>query len=449
MQLCTPASPATNIPVIDLHGAVSVDAGRRKPVATATHHACRDIGFFYISGHGVPPDLIQAQFKVAKAFFELPPSDQQRWSKRNSRSEAGYGGIGAAVLDSQNGSQERPPGELQEGCYIGSELPHDHPHVVRKLRGFGHNQWPLTPVEYRVQSLAYHAAMRELGNRILSLLAESLKLSPDWFQQSFTNSTAALQMPRYPPRPTVEDNQLGASALTDWSALAILAQDDVRGLEVRNVAGHWIKAPPKADTFVINLGDLMVWWTNGIYSFIPAPSEKATGNPAVLRRVLTKLIKGGELIARNVAESREATSRYVAGALSLDAIRAGWPDYEYRIKLRPADAQPHGQARQVVAHQGPGKRRRTHLSRCTANGLPSNACGRWTRRASRSRPEANATTIDNIPIIDISSWAEGDSSRRDSIAQPFGDACERWGFLIVGRHDMPPALIEEIKTVTR
>jgi len=360
MQLCTPASPATNIPVIDLHGAVSVDAGRRKPIATAMHHACRDIGFFYISGHGVPPDLIQAQFKVTKAFFELPPSDKQWWSKRNSRSEAGHDGIGAAVLDSQDGSQERPPGDLQEGFYIGSELPHDHPHVVRKLRGFGHNHWPSTPVEFRVQSLAYHAAMRELGNRILSLLAESLELAPDWFQQSFTNSMFALRMLRYPSQPTIENNRLGASAHTDWSALTILAQDDVGGLEVRNVAGQWIKAPPKADTFVINLGDLMVQWTNGIYSFIPAASEKATGNPAVTGRVLTTLIKGGELIARNVAEFQEATSRYVAGATSLDAIRAAWPDDEYRIKLRPAGAEPHGQARPVVAYQGPGERRRTH-----------------------------------------------------------------------------------------
>jgi NitT/TauT family transport system substrate-binding protein len=68
-------------------------------------------------------------------------------------------------------------------------------------------------------------------------------------------------------------------------------------------------------------------------SFILAASDKATANPALTQRVLAVLLKGEGHVARNAAESQEATSRYVGGAVPLEAIRASWPDYEYRIKL--------------------------------------------------------------------------------------------------------------------
>ena len=37
------------------------------------------------------------------------------------------------------------------------------------------------------------------------------------------------------------------------------------GLEIETTSGEWIAAKPIPETFVINLGDLMARWTNGIY----------------------------------------------------------------------------------------------------------------------------------------------------------------------------------------
>ena len=68
-------------------------------------------------------------------------------------------------------------------------------------------------------------------------------------------------------------------------------------------------------------------------SYIMAASEKVSANPALTRRVLSALIKGEELIASNLPEAQQATSRFVGGAMTLDAIKAAWPDYEYRVKL--------------------------------------------------------------------------------------------------------------------
>ena len=67
-------------------------------------------------------------------------------------------------------------------------------------------------------------------------------------------------------------------------------------------------------------------------SFILVASEKATANPSLTRRVLASLVKA-EGFMRDVNDAQESTARFVAPAMPLEAVRAAWPDYEYRVKL--------------------------------------------------------------------------------------------------------------------
>jgi isopenicillin N synthase-like dioxygenase len=134
------------------------------------------------------------------------------------------------------------------------------------MRGFGHNQWPEGLAGFREQTLAYQAAIRELGGRVLAMLARSLELPEEHFTPFYDMPGTTLRLLRYPPHPQAAlANQLGAGAHTDWGGVTLLAQDDLGGLEVRNVEDQWIQATPVAGTFVVNLGDLMQRWTNGLY----------------------------------------------------------------------------------------------------------------------------------------------------------------------------------------
>jgi isopenicillin N synthase-like dioxygenase len=56
-----------------------------------------------------------------------------------------------------------------------------------------------------------------------------------------------------------------AVAHTDEGPFTILAQGEVSGLEVRRRDGAWIAAPPVDDSYVINIGNMMMWWSNGRY----------------------------------------------------------------------------------------------------------------------------------------------------------------------------------------
>ncbi len=267
MHIYSPAHPPMTIPVVDLTGAFSPSPADRHAVASAVHRACRETGFFYVANHRIPQALIDAQFAAAKRFFDLPIEEKQALHMKRSPTTAGYEPVGGQILDSQDANAETAPPDLKESFYCAMELPDDHPWAVRGIRGFGHNQWPASLPEFREQMLAYRKAVTELGDRILSMLALSLELPADWFVPYFDMPLGTLRLIKYPPHPAnAKFNQIGAGAHTDWGGVTILAQDNSGGLEVRNAAGDWIEATPIPGTFVINLGDLMARWTNGIYN---------------------------------------------------------------------------------------------------------------------------------------------------------------------------------------
>jgi isopenicillin N synthase-like dioxygenase len=261
----TPPSAAQSIPVVDFAPAFSPRLAERKQVAWEIHKACRDTGFFYVANHAVPQALVDAQFEAARRFFALPAEEKLRLHMKQSPSTAGYEPPATQALDSQDAATEKAPPDLKEGFYFGMELPDEHPWALKKIRGFGHNQWPALP-GFREQMLAYQAALRALGDRLLAMLALSLELPEDFFLAYYDMPNTTLGLLRYRPHPSnARPNQLGAGAHTDWGAITLLVQDELGGLEVRNVDGEWIEAPPIPGTFVINLGDLMQRWTNALY----------------------------------------------------------------------------------------------------------------------------------------------------------------------------------------
>ena len=259
MVIYTPPQAAKHIPVLDLAPSFTDSPVERRAVAWEMHKACRDVGFFYVRNHGVAADLISAQFDSAKKFFDLPLQERTAVGMSNSRNRAGYEGIGGQTLDT-----DAPP-DLKESFYTNNDLPDDHPYVAAGARGYGGNQWPALP-GFREQQLAYHAAMRALGFHLMRLLALSLDLAEDHFLSLYACPQATLRIIKYPPHPAHSRyNQLGAGAHTDWGGITLLAQDDSGGLEVQNADGEWISATPIPGTFVINLGDMIARWTNGLY----------------------------------------------------------------------------------------------------------------------------------------------------------------------------------------
>jgi isopenicillin N synthase-like dioxygenase len=112
--------------------------------------------------------------------------------------------------------------------------------------------------------------MNALSLRLMQLMALSLDLPEDYFDAACKDPMVTLRMVRYPAHPEGADERtFGAGAHTDWGAITVLAQDANGGLEVKMPDGNWVDATPMAGTFVVNLGDMIPRWTNGLYHSNP------------------------------------------------------------------------------------------------------------------------------------------------------------------------------------
>lgn len=228
-------------------------------VAADIRAACMAHGFFYVAGHGVPEALVAAQFDWAARFFALPEERKRALDMHNSRAGRGWEGLGAQTLDS--GAQP----DRKESFYCGPDYADDHPYVAAGLTNYGGNQWPALP-GFREQMLAYMAATTALAERLMRDLARSLALPPDFFDRTMADPMLTLRMIRYPPHPVdAGADVFGAGAHTDWGAITVLAQDELGGLEVQAADGSWMPATPIPGTFIVNLGDMIPRWTNGLY----------------------------------------------------------------------------------------------------------------------------------------------------------------------------------------
>jgi polar amino acid transport system ATP-binding protein len=253
------------LPLIDVSALVEpgASAERRLAAGRALVDAAERFGFFYASGHGVDPRLIDRLAQLARRFFAQDEALKMRIPMAaGGRAWRGYFPLGGEL------TSNRP--DWKEGLYLGSELPPDHPRVRAGTILHGPNLWP--PIDgFRATVLAYIDALSRLGHALLRGFALGLDLPERWFDRGPTREPLILlRLFNYPSRPVPEgeDVQWGVGEHTDYGLLTMLWQDDVGGLEVRTDRG-WLAAPPLDGTFVCNVGDMLDRMTGGRLRSLP------------------------------------------------------------------------------------------------------------------------------------------------------------------------------------
>lgn len=257
------APAAERIPVIDVGALFADDQAAALAVAEEIRDAAVHTGFFYVSGHNVPRETIDATYMAAKYFFDLPDEAKQAIKVTPASAHRGYMPF----------AQTRQPGvrraDLKESFNFAFPFTPDHPAMQSGHPLIGENQWPAGEPAWRRIVEGYYRQVFELGQRILGGVALSLGMPRGFFRERYRYPLVRTRLLHYPAQQADTEDQYGAAAHTDYGTITVLWQDEVGGLQVRMRDGRWVDAPPIEGTFVINIGDMLQIWSNDLFVSTP------------------------------------------------------------------------------------------------------------------------------------------------------------------------------------
>lgn len=249
------ALPFTDVPLIDARALIANRdyAG----TAAALHDAATRVGFFYLTGHGIPEDLMARAFAATRGFFALPSADKT--SVAVDTNQRGWMAEGMATME---GAATH---DLKEIFFWGREIAADDPDLLAGKPLVARNRWPEAVYpELRREIAPYYLAVCGLAREVLKAVAMGFGAAPNFFEARYAKPLARGQLVYYPPSAPDDEaaGRFGVAPHSDFGVMTFLLQDDSGGLQVQNRAGDWIAAPPIPGSLVCNIGDLLQRWSN-------------------------------------------------------------------------------------------------------------------------------------------------------------------------------------------
>jgi isopenicillin N synthase-like dioxygenase len=254
------------LPVIDVAPLLRGEGGAP---ARAIGAACRDLGFFYATGHGVGADTLAELDAASRRFFALPEARKMEIAMaRGGRAWRGYFPVGGELTSG------RP--DRKQGLYFGEELGGEDPRVRAGLPLHGANLFPDDVPELKPAVLRFMDEATRAAHAIMEGVALSLGLDRQYFRRAYTSQPTVLFRVFEYPASEAGDDGWGVGEHTDYGLLTLLAQDDNGGLQVRTPQG-WIEAPPVPGALVCNIGDMLDRLTGGLYRSTPHRVRNVSG----------------------------------------------------------------------------------------------------------------------------------------------------------------------------
>ncbi|XP_010028524.2 probable 2-oxoglutarate-dependent dioxygenase At5g05600 [Eucalyptus grandis] len=259
---------AESIPLIDLAAlagyspsdGAAADSAAIKGLVAEIGEACKEWGFFSTVNHGVPAEKRERIEREGREFFRQDLEEKKK-VRRDEKRTPGY-------YETEHTKNVRDWKEVfdftvQEPTVFPAS-PEDGEEGVIECT----NQWPEYPPGLREACEDYAQEVQKLAHKLMGLIAQSLGLPANRFDEFFKDQTSFVRINHYPPCPTPH-LVLGVGRHKDSGALAILAQDDVPGLEVKRKSdGEWVLVKPIPDSFIINVGDIIKVWSNEVYDSV-------------------------------------------------------------------------------------------------------------------------------------------------------------------------------------
>ena len=239
------------VPVIDVS-----NLPEDRQVLETLDEACRQWGFFQITGHGIPAATIESLARQMRAFFALP-DDEKRTILRTAENAWGFYDK-ELTKNTQDWKQIFDVGPPEQDGPLAGSVP----------------QWPAALPDFKPAIDDYFSECTKVAHRLVSGIGVNLGMPAEHLRESFgEDHTSFLRLNYYPvcedpaegdASLSPEKGHLGINHHTDAGAVTVLWQDDQPGLQVYR-DGRWYTISPRRDALVINLGDIVQVWSNDRY----------------------------------------------------------------------------------------------------------------------------------------------------------------------------------------
>jgi len=248
-----PARAASaSIPVVDISALGSGDPAAEAATVAELRAAACEVGFLHITGHGIAPAVIDRLQAAATRFFDQPVKRKMASYIGNSSNHRGYVPEGEETF--AQGKDRKEAFDLALDLPA-ERVPAGHPML-------GPNRWPDLP-GFREDVMGYYAAAFAVGRRLLRGLAMALGQEADALDHLVVAPPSQLRLVHYPCQPGIADTP-GIGAHTDYECFTLL-QATAPGLEVMSQAGEWLAVDPIPGALIVNIGDMMEYWSNGAF----------------------------------------------------------------------------------------------------------------------------------------------------------------------------------------
>jgi len=321
-----------NLPILDLS---RLDAGPAEAAAfrEELRAATRDVGFFYLTGTGIPHELFRRLQRAARDFFALPEDQKLAIENVHSPHFRGYTRIGGELTQGKI--------DWREQIDIGPERePVTDGPVFNRL--IGPNLWPAAQPELREVAESWREHLTAISRTLLSSWAEALGAAPTHFDAAFDEPESLLKIVRYPGSDAVDLPQ-GVGIHKDGGVLTLLwVEPGKGGLQVER-DGEWVDAPPIDDAFIVNIGEMLEYATGG---YLKATKHRVISPRAPQDRISAPFFFSPALNAQvpviELPEELRAKARGVAGEGEnpIDGV-FGENALRYRLRAHPNVAEIH------------------------------------------------------------------------------------------------------------
>ncbi|KAJ5159902.1 uncharacterized protein N7482_006906 [Penicillium canariense] len=217
-----------------------------------------EIGFFYLdlegSQHGT--SLLRDAdelFKVGERLFQLSLEEKKKYDFSAQNSYFGYKGQGAAVVDQQGNLDRNEFYNISKDDIMGVSEPLPAPEVLHQSRK---------------QTESFMKGSHAIVELILKILNDKLSLPEGTLSNLHRLKAVSGDQVRFikaPPQPA-DDRRTALGQHTDFGSVTVLF-NRLGGLQVLppGAEAEWVYVRPLPGHAIINLGDAMVKFTNGLF----------------------------------------------------------------------------------------------------------------------------------------------------------------------------------------